>query len=334
MAEKKWQGLKNMIKPKKILITGGAGFIGSHLCEVLLEKNYEIFCFDNLFTGKKENIKALLKNKNFHFYKFDVINPIPEELLPKNLYGVFHLASPAGPNPAAPKSYLQFPIETYLVNSIGTHNLCQLALEKNAVFLFASTSEVYGDPEQHPQKETYKGNVNTLGERSCYDESKRFGEMVTSVFQRKFSLDTRIIRIFNTYGPRMNPEDGRVLPIFILQALANKPITIFGDGKQTRGFCFIDDLVKGIVKVFEKGKSDEAYNLGNPREITIIETAKLVKKLTKSKSSFVFKNLPEDDPKKRCPDIEKAQKQLSWQPEVSLMEGLKKMISWFKNQRR
>lgn len=319
-----------MAKPN-CLITGGAGFIGSHLCEAFLKKDYEVYCFDNLFTGKKENITHLLKNKNFQFHRFDVINPIPEKLLPKKLYAIFHFASPAGPNPEASKSYLRFPIKTYLVNSIGTHNLCQLALEKKAVFLFASTSEVYGDPKEHPQKETYWGNVNPIGERSCYDESKRFGEMVTSVFPRKFSLDTRIIRIFNTYGPRMNPDDGRVLPTFILQTLQKQPITIFGDGKQTRSFCYIDDLIEGIIKVFEKGKAGEVYNLGNPNEITILKAAELVKKLTNSSSSFAFKKLPQGDPKRRCPDISKAKKELDWQPKVTLKEGLKKTIAWFSN---
>lgn len=313
------------------LVTGGTGFIGSYLCEALLAKDYEVFCFDNLFTGKKENIKPLLKNSDFRFYNFDVINPLPEKLLPKKLKAIFHLASPAGPNPEAPKSYLQFPIETYLVNSVGTHNLCQLALEKKACFLFASTSEVYGDPKEHPQKETYRGNVSTLGRRSCYDESKRFGEMVTSVFQRKFSLDTRIVRIFNTFGPKMNPLDGRALPTFILQALKNQPITIFGDGKQTRSFCFIDDLVEGIIKVFEKGKPGETYNLGNPEEIMILEAAQLVKKLTGSGSPFVFNPLPQGDPKRRCPDISKAKKELDWQPKVTLKEGLRKTIAWFSN---
>lgn len=317
-----------MAKPN-ILITGGAGFIGSHLCEAFTKKGYQVLCFDNLFTGKKENIKHLLENPSFHFYKFDVINPIPEKLLPKNLAAIFHLASPAGPNPQAPKSYLKFPIETYLVNSIGTHNLCQLALEEKAIFLFASTSEVYGDPQQHPQKESYWGNVDPVTERSCYDEAKRFGETVTSVFARKFSLDTRIIRIFNTFGPKMNPDDGRALPTFILQALKNKPLPIFGDGKQTRSFCFIDDLIEGIIKVFEKGKPGGVYNLGNPEEVTIFEAAKLVKKLTDSSSSFTFKKLPHGDPKKRCPDISKACKELDWQPKVSLETGLKKTIEWF-----
>lgn len=311
------------------IVTGGAGFIGSHLCEAFLKKNYEVFCFDNLFTGKKENLKEPLKNLHFHFYELDVVNPIPENLLPKKIHAVFHFASPAGPNPKAPKSYLQFPIETYLVNSIGTHNLCQLAQEKKAIFVFASTSEIYGNPKIHPQPESYWGNVNPRGKRACYDESKRFGEMVTSVFCQKFSLKTKIIRIFNTYGPRMNLLDGRVLPLFIKQALDGRPLTIFGKGTQTRSFCYVDDLVEGISKVFEMGKTGEVYNLGNPEEINILETAKIIKELTRSNSHLVFKPLPQDDPERRKPDINKAKKELGWQPKISLVTGLKKTISWF-----
>jgi len=254
---------------------------------------------------------------------------IDEKLLPKKIDYILHFASPAGPNPNSPKSYLKYPIKTYLVNSIGTHYLLNLAKKTGAQFLFASTSEVYGDPKVHPQKETYNGNVNTLGPRACYDEAKRFGEMATMTFGRKHKVKTKIIRIFNTYGPRMNPDDGRVVPQFIVQALKNKPITVYGKGNQTRSFCYIDDLVKAILKAVFKAKPYEVFNIGSNKEIEIIYLAKAIKKLTDSKSKITYKDLPKDDPEKRRPDLTKARNELNWMPETSLKDGLEKTIKYF-----
>lgn len=316
---------------KTVLITGGAGFIGSHLCQEFLKKEYKVVCVDNLITGSKENISHLLNNQNFKFIKADVSKKSSYSLLSTlSLDHILHFASPAGPNPQAPKSYLKLPIKTYLVNSIGTHYLLQLARKTKSEFLFASSSEIYGNPLEHPQKETYFGNVNTIGPRSCYDSSKRFGEMATITYGKKYKLKTKIVRIFNTYGPRMNPEDGRVIPQFILQALKNKPVTIYGKGNQTRSFCYIDDLVKGILLITDKAKPYDVFNLGSDKEIKIIELAKIIKKLTNSRSEFTFEPLPVDDPEKRKPGLEKIKKELGWQPETNLQEGLKKTIDFFK----
>lgn len=316
---------------KSVLITGGAGFIGSHLCDEFIRRNFRVVCVDNLITGRQENISHFLKNPNFKFVKADVSDKSTYHLqfTTCNFSHILHFASPAGPNPNAPKSYLKYPVKTYLANSIGTHYLLELAKKTKAEFLFASTSEVYGNPEQHPQKETYFGNVNPIGLRSCYDESKRFGEMATITFGKKYQLKTKIVRIFNTYGPRMNPDDGRVIPQFILQALANKPITIYGDGQQTRSFCHIDDLIKGIILILNKAEPYEVFNLGSNREIKITDLAKLIKKLTNSSSKFIFKPLPPDDPEKRKPDLSKTKNLLGWQPEVPLEKGLKKTIGYF-----
>jgi len=315
---------------KSILITGGAGFIGSHLCEEFIKQQYGVICVDNLITGKKENISHLLTNPNFQFINADVSHPSIIKKLSLPITHVLHFASPAGPNPHSPKSYLKFPIETYLVNSIGTHYLLQLAQKTKAEFLFASTSEVYGNPLEHPQKETYFGNVNPLGPRACYDESKRFGEMVTLTYGQKYQLKTKIIRIFNTYGPRMNPDDGRVIPQFIIQALYNRPITIYGKGEQTRSFCYVNDLVNGIILISQKAKPYQVYNLGNDQEINIIYLAKAVIKLTNSNSQLVFKKLPVDDPEKRKPSLEKINKELGWKPTTNLEDGLINTINWFK----
>lgn len=320
---------------KKVLITGGAGFIGSHLSEKLLNLNYQIVCLDNLITGQKKNIAHLLKNPNFKFIEADVANKKTYQLLnikDQNFNYILHLASPAGANPHSPLSYYQLPIKTYLVNSIGTHYLLQLVKKTGAEFLFASTSEVYGNPKKHPQKETYFGNVNPVGPRSCYDESKRFGEMATITYSKKHNLKSKIIRIFNTYGPKMNPDDGRAVPLFITQALKNKPIIIYGTGKQTRSFCYIDDLVKGIIQVIDKGKPREIYNLGNPEETTINQIVEKIISLVNSKSKITHKKELKDDPQKRCPDINKV-KQLNWQPEISLDEGLQKTIKYFRRNR-
>lgn len=307
----------------KILVTGGAGFIGSFLCERLLEEGHDVICMDNLSTGKKSNIKHLLKNQKFKFLEHDVTKPI--EL---KIDSIFHLASPA-----SPLDYQKLPIETSMVNSLGTFNMLESARKNNARFLLASTSEVYGDPLEHPQKETYWGNVNPFGVRSCYDESKRFAETLTMSFFRKYGLDIRIARIFNTFGPRMRKDDGRAIPNFIVQTLSGQPITVYGDGEQTRSFCFISDMIDGLMKLmFTDGFSGQVVNLGNKEEKSIISVARLIKNLTKSKSKIVFKPLPEDDPSRRKPDITKAKELLNWEPKVDFEDGLKKTIPWFKGE--
>ena len=318
---------------KTVLITGGAGFIGSHLCEEFLKKGFKVICADNLITGQKNNIIHLLGNKNFKFILADVSELSSYKGPVKNykLDYILHFASPAGPNPYSSLSYMQIPIETYLVNSLGTHLLLNLAKKNKAEFLFASSSEIYGNPLEHPQKETYFGNVNPIGPRACYDISKRFGEMATMTFAKKFGIKVKIIRIFNTYGPRMNPKDGRSITLFITQALKNKPLTIFGNGQQTRSFCYIDDLVEGVTKVIEKGGTGEVYNLGSPQEITINKTVKKILSLTKSSSKIIYQKSCQDDPERRCPDITKAQKYLSWQPKISFEQGLLKTIEYFSN---
>ena len=303
------------------LVAGGAGFIGSHLCESLLDE-YKVICVDNLITGDRKNIESLLGNKNFEFLEFDITKPLSL----KSIDYIFHLASPASPSNKNPKSYIHHPVETLLANSQGTYELLQLAKRENSKFLFASTSEIYGDPEISPQKEDYFGNVNPTGIRSVYDEGKRFGEAITMAYFRKFKLDVKIVRIFNTYGPKM-PDDGRVVTNFLYQALENKPLTIYGDGKQTRSFCYINDMIEGIEKtMFSPQTKGEVINLGNPREITVLEIAQVIKKLTNSSSDIVFEDLPEDDPKRRNPDISKAKKLLGWEPKIDLEKGLKEMI--------
>lgn len=316
-----------------VLVAGGAGFIGSHLCRDLLSKQFKVVCIDNLITGDKKNIESLLQDSNFLFIEHDVSVGLStlRSQLPEIDY-IFHLASPASPNKNSKKSYMAFPLETLLVNSSGTHNLLQLALEDNASFLYASSSEVYGDPTVSPQDETYFGNVNPIGPRSVYDEGKRFGEAITMAYVRKFNVNARVIRIFNTYGPFMQPDDGRVVSNFVNQALSGNPITIYGDGTQTRSFCYVDDMVQGIQKaMFEEDTSGIVVNLGNPGERTIKEIATLIKEMVQSSSEIVYKELPEDDPKKRKPDIEKAKQVLHWEPTISLEEGLKKTIEHFKN---
>lgn len=303
-----------------VVITGGAGFIGSHLCKRLLEEGFKVISLDNLITGKLENIAPLLKNKNFRFIKQDVTKYI-------NIKGrvdyVLHFASPASPN-----DYLKFPIQTLKVGSLGTHNALGFAKVKQAKFILASTSEVYGDPLVHPQREDYYGNVNCVGLRGCYDESKRFAEAITMAYHRVHKTNTTIVRIFNTYGPRMRIKDGRVIPNFIYQALHHKPLTVYGQGKQTRSFCYISDLIEGIYKLMFAPISGPV-NLGNPDEFTILELAKLVIKLTGTRSKVVFKALPPDDPRQRQPDIGKAKRILQWQPKIDLEDGLKKTIDWF-----
>jgi dTDP-glucose 4,6-dehydratase len=307
---------------KKIaVITGGAGFIGSHLCDRLIKEGFKVVCLDNLITGKLKNIKHLLKDKNFYFLERNVTKYID---IKGTIDYVLHFASPA-----SPVDYLKFPIQTLKVGSLGTHNALGLAKVKKAKFMLASTSEVYGDPLVHPQPEDYWGNVNPIGVRGCYDESKRFAEAITMAYHRVHKIDTRIVRIFNTYGPRIRMNDGRVIPNFIYQVLNNKPITVYGRGKQTRSFCYIGDLIEGIFRLM-KFEINEPVNLGNPDEFTILELAKLVIKLTKRKTKVVFKPLPLDDPKQRKPDISKAKNMLKWQPKVKLESGLKKTIEWFR----
>ena len=312
------------------LVTGGAGFIGAHVCSELLKKGYKVICLDNLITGNKKNIEELESNPLFSYLEHDIIKSSP--IIDEELTGIFHLASPASPNKKSQTSYINFPIETLLVNSQGTFNLLNLAKEKNPRFLFASTSEVYGNPLVSPQPETYFGNVNPNGIRSVYDEGKRFGEAMCMAFFRKFGLDVRIMRIFNTYGDKMQKSDGRVVSDFINQALEGKPITVFGEGAQTRSFCFIDDLVGGIISFMEKPDiAGEVINLGNPVEYKIIDLAKLVKELTGSNSEIVFEPLPEDDPLQRRPDITKAKNLLGFEPKVLLEDGLRKTIEYFKS---
>lgn len=316
-----------------VLITGGAGFIGSHLTRRLLQDGYSVICVDNLLTGSRNNIEDLVQNPGFHFVEQDVSSSHDFSVYGEKISYVFHLASPASPNKNSPKSYIAFPIETMLVNSIGTYHMLQLAQRHNAGFLFASSSEAYGDPAESPQKETYFGNVNPIGPRSVYDEGKRFGESMTIGFMRKHNVDARVVRIFNTYGPLMQKDDGRVVSNFINQALSNTPLTIYGDGSQTRSFCFVDDLVEGLCRaMFTEKTKGEVFNLGNPDERTITQLAQLIKDKTKTSSVIEYRELPEDDPKRRKPDITKAQTMLSWSPKISVEEGLERTIAYFSSQ--
>ncbi len=314
----------------KILIAGGAGFLGSNLTKRLLNEGHEIFCVDNLISGREKNIEEFKSNPRFKFENMDVAEI--KKLSDIKFDRLYHLASPASPNKNAPKSYLALPFETMKVNSFGTWILCEFAKSSGAKFLFASTSETYGDPLEHPQKESYRGNVSTTGLRSVYDESKRFGETVTAAFVKYEDLDGRIIRIFNTYGPKMD-RDGRVVIEFVMAALEGAPLPIFGDGSQTRSFCFVDDLIDGIIKAMEtEGTKGEIFNLGNPDEFTVMELAEMVKRITGSNSEIkIAESLPEDDPKKRKPDITKAREKLGWEPKVKLEDGIKKLIESLKN---
>lgn len=318
---------------KRVLVAGGAGFIGSHLCINLLEDNYKVICVDNFLTSDRNNLKDLLKNPEFTLIEHDVAKPIDAlKSLGEKLDYVFHLASPASPNKKSPKSYINYPIETLLVNSVGTYNLLMIAREFNSKFLYASSSEVYGDPAMSPQKEEYFGNVNPNGVRSVYDEGKRFGEAMTMGFVRKYNLDARIIRIFNTYGPVMQINDGRVVSSFINQAIKNNPITVYGTGSQTRSFCYVDDMVNGIkLAMFSQKSKGQVFNLGNPDERTVLNFARLIKDMTKSTSEIVFEELPSDDPKVRKPDITRAENILQWEPKVTTEEGLRKTIDYFKS---
>jgi len=304
----------------RVLATGGAGFIGSHLCDFLLARGHEVLCMDNLLTGAVENI-AHIRSDRFTFIKLDVTNYI---YVAGPLDYVLHFASPA-----SPIDYLEHPIQTLKVGALGTHKALGLAKEKGAKFLLASTSEVYGDPLVHPQREEYWGNVNPVGPRGVYDEAKRFAEALTMAYHRSHGLDTRIVRIFNTYGSRMRSRDGRAIPTFIAQALTGEPITVYGDGSQTRSFCYIDDLIDGIWRLMQAGTSDP-LNLGNPEEMSLLELAKRILRLTGSSSTMVFAPLPQDDPKQRRPDITRARQLLGWEPRVELEEGLRRTIEWFR----
>ena len=304
-----------------ILITGGAGFIGSHLCRKLLTESNFIICVDNFITGREENIQDLLNQSNFKLINHDISQPLN---IDEDLDWVLHFASPA-----SPKDYLEYPIRTLKVGTLGTHTCLGIAKFKKARFLLASTSEIYGDPLVHPQPEEYFGNVNPVGPRSCYDEAKRAAEAMSFAYQRQHNIDIRVIRIFNTYGPFMRLDDGRVVSNFIYQALTNRELTIYGDGSHTRSLCYVDDLIEGIIESM-KVDYPGPLNLGNPDEFTVMELAKRILNLTNSKSKIKFLPLPKDDPKKRQPDISKAKKILNWQPRISLDEGLRKTISWFK----
>lgn len=306
---------------KTAVVTGGAGFLGSHLCDKLINEGFKVICIDNFITGSPDNIAHLFGNNNFTFIKHDITNFIH---VPGKVDYILHFASPA-----SPIDYLKLPIQTLKVGSLGTHKALGLAKEKNAVFLLASTSEVYGDPLVHPQNEDYWGNVNPVGPRGVYDEAKRFAESLTMAYHRYHGLQTRIVRIFNTYGPRMRLNDGRVLPTFIGQALKGEPLTIFGDGSQTRSFCYVDDLIEGIFRLL---LSEEILpvNIGNPDEITIKQFAEEVLKLTGSNSKIEFHPLPEDDPKVRQPDISKARDVLGWEPKINRTEGIKRTLEYFK----
>jgi len=305
----------------RILITGGAGFIGSHLCERFLAEGDEVICMDNFITGNADNIAQLFPTPRFSYIPQDVTNYI---YVKGRLDAILHFASPA-----SPIDYLELPIQTLKVGSLGTHKALGLAKEKGARFLLASTSEVYGDPLVHPQKETYWGNVNPIGPRGVYDEAKRFAEAMTMAYHRTHKVETRIVRIFNTYGPRMRLNDGRVVPNFIAQALRGEDLTVYGDGNQTRSFCYVSDLVEGLTRLLRSDYS-EPVNLGNPRELTVLEFAHCIIALTGSRSRVTFRPLPVDDPKVRQPDISLAQRLLGWEPQVSLEDGLRETIAYFR----
>ena len=304
----------------RVVVTGAAGFLGSHLTDRLLARGHDVVGIDNGVTGNLENL-AHLDGSKFTYVEHDVSTFVEVE---GSVDAVFHFASPA-----SPVDYLELPIQTLKVGSLGTHNSLGLAMAKSATFLLASTSEVYGDPQVHPQPESYWGHVNPIGPRGVYDEAKRFAEAMTMAYHRYHGLDTRIVRIFNTYGPRMRPSDGRVVSNFIVQALKGEPLTVYGDGEQTRSFCYVDDLIEGILRLFDHGGCDPV-NIGNPGEFTVLELAEIVRELTGSSSELVYKPLPVDDPQQRCPDISTARSALGWEPRVTLRDGLEHTIRYFR----
>jgi dTDP-glucose 4,6-dehydratase len=311
------------VDPLRAVVTGGAGFLGSHLCDYLLERGWDVLAIDNLVTGKAANLRHLADNPRFHIVQHDVTKFID---VPGQVDYVLHFASPA-----SPVDYLKLPIQTLKVGSLGTHNALGLALAKNAKYFLASTSECYGDPLVSPQPETYWGNVNTVGPRGVYDEAKRFAEAMVMAYHRAKGLDTHIVRIFNTYGPRMRLNDGRALPNFVYQALSGEPITVYGTGKQTRSFCYVSDLIDGIYRLMMSDEH-EPTNIGNPHEITILEFAERIRTLLGVSTPIIFKPLPQDDPKQRCPNIAKARERLGWEPKVNLEEGLQRTLESFKKQ--
>jgi dTDP-glucose 4,6-dehydratase len=302
------------------LVTGGAGFLGSHLCDRLIAEGHRVICVDNFLTGRKENISHLLNNSSFTLIEHDVTEPLT---IKEDIDYILHFASPA-----SPKDYMQHAIETMKTGALGTNNMLELAKQKKSVFVLASTSEVYGDPQIHPQPEDYWGYVNPIGPRSVYDEAKRYAEALTMAYHRRYGLDVKIVRIFNTYGPRMKVDDGRVVSNFVVQALKGEPITVYGDGSQKRSFCYVDDLVEGILRLMQTSYIG-VVNLGNPEEYSVLHLAEIIKELTGSSSPIVFHPLPQDDPKKRQPDISLAKKLLDWEPKVPLREGLKRTIAYF-----
>jgi dTDP-glucose 4,6-dehydratase len=305
----------------RAVVTGGAGFLGSHFCDLLLGKGWDVLCIDNLVTGSEGNVEHLQSYPRFRMLRHDVRRPFEVD---GPIEAVFHFACPA-----SPVDYLRLPIETLEVGSLGTRLTLELALAKKARYLLASTSECYGDPEVTPQPESYWGHVNPIGPRSVYDEAKRFSEAMTMAYHRARGVDTRIVRIFNTYGPRMRLNDGRVLPNFVYQAFHGQPLTVYGEGQQTRSFCYVSDLIDGIYRLYE-AEHHEPVNVGNPREMTILEFAEMVLKFTGARSGIRFEPLPVDDPKRRCPDIGKAKRLLGWQPRVELEEGLARTIEFFR----
>ena len=307
----------------RAVIAGGAGFLGSHLCDYLIERDWDVLCIDNLVTGNEGNVGHLTKHPRFRMMRHDVSRYIE---VPGPVDYVLNLASPA-----SPVDYLKLPIQTLKVGALGTHNSLGLAMAKKAKYLLASTSECYGDPQISPQPESYWGHVNPIGPRGVYDEAKRFAEAMVMAYHRFHDLDTHIVRIFNTYGPRMRLNDGRALPNFVYQALTGQPITVYGDGKQTRSFCYVSDLIEGIYRLMNSDEH-EPVNIGNPQEITILEFAERIRKLLGSEVPIIFKPLPQDDPKQRCPDISKAKRLLGWQPKVNLEEGLRLTLEFFRQQ--
>lgn len=314
----------------RVLITGAAGFLGSHLCDRLLKENHEVVGMDNFITGSPENLSHLAGYPGFSFIRHDVSNFI---FVPGKLDAVLHFASPASPNENSPYGYINLPIQTMKAGALGTHNTLGVARANNARFLLASTSEIYGDPLEHPQKENYWGHVDPIGKRSVYDEAKRFAEALTMAYHRFHNIDTRIVRIFNTYGPRMHLDDGRVVPNFLIQALRSKPLTVYGDGSQTRSFCYVDDLVEGIYRLLLSDEHDP-INIGNPIETSILELAHLVNRLTGNPAGIVFQpdQRGESDPQRRQPDITRARQILGWEPQVSLEEGIQLTISFFERE--
>jgi len=313
----------------KVLISGAAGFLGSHLCEKLLDQGHQVVGMDNFVTGNAENISHLANNQDFSFIRHDVSNFI---FVPGHVDAVLHFASPASPNPASPYGYTNLPIQTMKAGALGTHNMLGVARAHKARFLLASTSEIYGDPLEHPQKETYWGHCDPIGVRSVYDEAKRFAEALTMAYHRAHGINTRIVRIFNTYGPRMRLDDGRVVPNFIQQALRGEPLTIYGDGAQTRSFCFVEDLIEGLYRLLMSEEHDPV-NIGNPSEISILEFAETINKIIGNKAGIVFKSALRlgDDPQRRRPDITRAQEILKWNPQFGLDEGIHRTYPYFKN---